>query len=226
MGGWALPEAFESLTPEEAGALQDELAGRVRERDEVFEPRLIAGVDAAHGAHGGMTHGGAAVWSVAERRVVESAVASLPTRAPYRAGYLAWRELRAVLAAVQRLERRPDLVLVDGHGRAHPRRCGLACLLGLALDLPAIGCAKSVLVGGYSGLGEERGSTLPLLDRGEVVGAAVRTRGGVRPVYVSVGHRVTLAAACALVLATSDFRVPEPLRAAHAAARREATRLS
>ena len=224
--GWALPEDFEALTPEEAGALQQELAGCVREEDEAGEPLLIAGVDAAYDARGGTAHGGAVLWSLAERRVVETAVASRPTLAPYRPGYLAWRELPAVLAALRRLRRRPDLVLVDGHGRAHPRRCGLACLLGLALELPTIGCGKSVLVGGCSGLGATRGSAAPLRDRGEVVGAAVRTRTGVRPVYVSVGHRVTLAGACALVLSTSRFRIPEPLRAADAAGRRRLARLA
>jgi deoxyribonuclease V len=125
--------------------------------------------------------------------------------------------LPAILAAFDRLDRQPDLVLVDGHGRAHPRRCGLSCLVGLALDLPTAGCAKSVLVGSFSGLATARGARAPLVDRGEVIGMALRTRAAVRPVYVSVGDRVTLTGACACVLAASRFRIPEPLRLAHAA---------
>ena len=176
---------------------------------------LIAGVDAAYDPGGGHVHAAVALWDVEGDRVIETATASAETRFPYVPGFLAWRELPAVLAAFANLGRRPHLVLVDGHGRAHPRRCGLACVAGLALEVPTAGCAKSVLVGGFSGLGAERGACVPLLDRGEVIGMAVRTRAGVRPVYVSVGHRVTLEDACGAVLAASRFRIPEPLRIAH-----------
>jgi deoxyribonuclease V len=155
-------------------------------------------------------------------RVVETAHASLQSGLPYVSGLFAWRELLVVLAPWRRLRVQPERLLVDGRGRAHPRRCDLACLLGLAVDVPTIGCAKSVLVGSFSGLAAARGARAPVVHAGEVDGAALRTRTGVRPVIVSVGHRVTLAAACSRVLAASRFRIPEPLRAAHAAARRHA----
>jgi deoxyribonuclease V len=220
VSAWVLPDDFESLTPAEARVLQKKLAALVREEEPTGQTRLVAGVDAAYDARGARTHAAAVVWELAERRVVEVATASRPTRIPYVPGFLAWCELAAVLAAWGRLERRADLVLVDGHGRAHPRRCGLACMLGLAIDLPTVGCAKTVLAGGFGALGLARGCSASLVDRDEVVGMALRTRTAVRPVHVSVGHRITLHAACTRVLEASRFRIPEPLRAAHQEARR------
>ncbi len=220
MARWRLPPRFASLPPRDAHRLQEALAGRIREEPLRVPLSLIAGVDAAYDERGGVTYSAAALWEVERGEIVEVSTSTLGAAGPYRPGLLAWRELPALLAALGGLARGPHLVLVDGHGRAHPRRCGLACLVGLALDRPTAGCAKSVLVGGLRGLDEGRGSTTPLLDRGEIVGAAVRTRTGVRPVYVSVGHRVTLAAAVAAVLDVSRFRVPEPLRAAHTAVTR------
>jgi deoxyribonuclease V len=174
-------------------------------------------VDASYDPGGRHAHAAVVLWERESGKVVETATATVATRFPYVPGFLAWRELPAILAAFAGLDRRPDLVLVDGHGRAHPRHCGLACLVGLALDMPAAGCAKSILVGSFSGLAAARGSRAPLMDRGEVIGMALRTRAAVRPVYVSVGHRVTLTGACACVLAASRFRIPEPLRLSHAA---------
>jgi deoxyribonuclease V len=212
-----LPPNFESLTLPEAEALQKRLAGLVREEATPGMVRLVAGVDASYDPGGRHTHAAVVLWERESGKVVETATATVATRFPYVPGFLAWRELPAILAAFAGLDRRPDLVLVDGHGRAHPRRCGLSCLVGLALDLPTAGCAKSPLVGVFSGLAADRGSRAHLVDRGEVIGMALRTRAAVRPVYVSVGHRVTLAGACACVLAASRFRIPEPLRLAHAA---------
>lgn len=210
-----LPPNFEALTLPEAGALQERLAGLVREEATPGVVRLVAGVDASYDPGGRHTHAAVVLCEREGGKVVETATATVATRFPYVPGFLAWRELPAILAAFDRLDHRPDLVLVDGHGRAHPRRCGLACLVGLALDLPTAGCAKSILVGSFSGLAATRGAQAPLAERGEVIGMAVRTRTGVRPVYVSVGHRVTLEGACGWVLAVSRFRIPEPLRSAH-----------
>jgi len=210
-----LPTDFEKLTLPDARALQERLAGLVREERASGAVRLIAGVDAAYDPGGGRVHAAVALWDVEGNRAIETATASAETRFPYIPGFLAWRELPAVLAAFANLGRRPHLVLVDGHGRAHPRRCGLACVAGLALDLPTAGCAKSVLVGDFSELRAERGARVALVDRGEVIGMALRTRAGVRPIYVSVGHRITLDRACTWVLAASCFRIPEPLRLAH-----------
>jgi deoxyribonuclease V len=196
------------------------LARLVREEGGPDEVRLVAGVDVGYDARAALAHAAVVLWELARRTVVGTTTASTATRSPYVPGYLAWRELPATVLACERLQCRPDLLLVDGQGRAHPRRCGLACLVGLALDLPTVGCAKSVLIGGSPPLAPERGAWVPLVDRGEVVGNAVRTRTGVRPIFVSVGHRIDLECARRWVLATSRFRIPEPLRAAHAAVTR------
>jgi deoxyribonuclease V len=140
-------------------------------------------------------------------------------RFPYVPGLLSFREAPGLLAVLRRLRRVPDVLLCDGHGRAHPRRFGLACHVGLLAGLPSVGCAKSLLAGRHGRLGERRGSRSPLrettLQREEIIGTALRTRDGVRPVYVSVGHRIDLASAEALVLECAvGFRIPEPTRRA------------
>ena len=215
-----LTARLEDLTPSQVRTLQRRLAASVREEQTPEGALVVAGLDVSYEAERGHTCAAAVLWNSASHTVIETATATIATRRPYVPGLLAWRELPAVLAAFRELTRRPDLVIVDGHGRAHPRRCGLACLVGLALDLPTVGCAKSILVGEFSGLAEERGARAPLVDRGEVIAMALRTRTGVRPIYVSVGHRITLELACRQVLAASRFRIPEPLRAAHTAVTR------
>lgn len=143
-----------------------------------------------------------------------SAVVELPF--PYVPGFLSFRELPAILAVWERLRHRPDVLVFDGQGYAHPRRFGIACHGGVTLDVPAIGCAKSVLVGRHGPLGDERGCTSPLVHRGETVGMAVRTRTGVKPLYVSVGHRMDLPTAVELVLRLcTRYREPETTRRAH-----------
>ncbi len=138
------------------------------------------------------------------------------TRFPYVPGYLSFREAPAVLAALAKLRTRPDLLLCDGQGRAHPRRFGLACHLGVLTGLPSIGVAKSLLLGVHGPLPEPKGSWVALKDKGEVIGAALRTRAGVKPVYVSIGHRVSLATAIDYVLrCTPRYRLPETTRLAH-----------
>jgi deoxyribonuclease V len=134
---------------------------------------------------------------------------------PYVPGLLTFREAPGAIAAIEALRIRPDLLLCDGQGLAHPRRCGFASHLGLALDLPSIGAAKSRLTGSHEEPGGERGDWTPLVDDGEVIGACVRTRPGARPIYVSIGHRVTLETAIRLVLrCTTRYRLPEPTRLA------------
>ena len=147
--------------------------------------------------------------------------ADAPLSYPYVPGLLSWRELPAALAALEQLPHAPDVLIADGQGRAHPRRFGLACHLGLAVDLPTLGCAKSILVGRYEGLADAAGSTAPLVDRGEVVGIALRTRTNVAPVFVSVGHRITLDEAVAIVRRSAvRTKLPEPSRLAHNEAQR------
>lgn len=154
--------------------------------------------------------------------VLEVAAVRARARFPYVPGYLSFREIPPLLDALARLEAVPDLIVCDGQGRAHPRRFGLACHLGVILDLPALGCAKSRLIGEYREPGPRRGAHTRLLDGGEVIGEVVRTRTGVKPVFVSVGHRISLATARRAVLRLAPrYRLPEPVRAAH----REVNRL-
>lgn len=174
----------------------------------------MAGADLAYRADGRCAWAAVVVMAWPDGRVVETATAAGPPRFPYVPGYLTFREGPLLLAAFRRLRQRPDLCLFDGQGLAHPRRFGLACHLGLLLDLPSIGCAKSLLVGEHRDPGPTRGDWAPIRFGGSRVGAAVRTRAGVKPVFVSPGHRIGLPQAVRWVLACSHFRVPEPIRAA------------
>jgi deoxyribonuclease V len=150
-----------------------------------------------------------------EQRVVEQHIASRLVRFPYVPGLLSFREAPALLAALRRLHREPDVLLCDGQGRAHPRRFGIACHLGVLCDLPAIGCAKSLLVGTHASLSLDRGASQPLVHHNEIVGTVLRTQEGIRPVYVSIGHRMDLPKAVDLVLAAAiRYRLPEPTRLA------------
>ena len=204
------------LTAEGAIALQQELRDLVELDDRLPEVERVAGVDASYEESRQRTRAAVAVFSFPGLEPVDHAVAHLPTAFPYVPGLLSFREMPAVLAALEQLEQRPDLLLCDGQGYAHPRRFGLACHLGLWTDLPSIGVAKSRFVGQSGQLPEERGQLSPLTDGGEIVGAAVRTRSRVKPVYVSVGHRISLPTAVAWVLrATPRYRLPEPIRRAH-----------
>jgi deoxyribonuclease V len=149
-------------------------------------------------------------------RVVESGSVVDRARFPYVPGLLSFRELPPLLGAFRKLRTTPDVVIVDGQGVAHPRRCGIASHLGLVLDLPTIGCAKSRLIGDHREPGRRRGSACDLLDDGEVIGRVVRTRDGVAPLYVSVGHKIPLDDAVALVLQCAPrYRLPETTRQAH-----------
>ncbi len=214
-------DSGEPLSRRAALALQLELRDRVRTADRVGEVRLVAGVDVAYPRGGRTARGAAVLLDSATLTLQESATAEEPVRFPYVPGLLTFREAPAALAALRRLSIPPDLVLVDGHGVAHPRRFGLACFLGLELAVPTIGVGKSLLVGEHPELPAERGARRPIVHEGEVIGAVVRTRAGVRPVYVSVGHLVTLETAILWVLRCSPrYRLPEPLRGADALSRR------
>lgn len=159
--------------------------------------------------------GGVVVFRYPEMEKVELAYAIEPLRFPYVPGLLSFREVPVLLAALAKLKRMPDLLFCDGQGFAHPRRFGLACHVGVWAGRPSIGCAKSVLIGEYGALREKAGSWTELTDEGEVIGAAVRTRSGVRPVYVSQGYRVSLKTAIQTTLAVCDgVRIPKPTREA------------
>ncbi len=208
-------------TPTEARALQEDLRHRVIAEDRLGPVLLLAGVDAGYDVRRGMTRA-VAVLMEADGLVLRHAVrAERPTDFPYVPGLLSFREAPAILAALDRLPERPDLLLVDGQGRAHPRRFGLACHLGVLADLPTIGVAKSRLIGTHDEPGEARGARSPLLDKGEMIGVVLRTRARVRPLFVSVGHRIGLETAVELVLAAAPrYRLPEPIREADRLTRR------
>lgn len=203
----------------EAIALQREIARRVVCEEAHGQIERVAGIDV--GFPGGGTRGRAAiaVLDFPSLALSETAVAESEVNFPYVPGLLSFRELPVVLQALERLSAPPDLLLVDGHGRAHPRRCGIACHLGVLTDLPSIGVAKSCLVGTHEPVPQRRGAWVPLRDGGEIIGAVLRTRVGVQPVYVSIGHRVSLERAVDWVMAcTTRYRLPETTRAAHALA--------
>ena len=202
-----------------AFAIQSELAGRVSRTNEVKTPRLIAGVDISVSKERGIATGAVVVLNYPELELVETRVVSGEVSFPYVPGLLSFRESPLILSACEKLSLTPDLILVDGQGIAHPRRLGLASHLGLLLNTPTIGCAKSRLCGSHGVPGAEPGSYAELVDGGEVIGAALRTRLGVTPVYVSIGHRVDLMAAIYWLLeCCRGYRLPEPTRLAHLAA--------
>lgn len=198
--------------------LQRELAAQVIERPLTHEPQVVAGVD-VHIA--GSEAVAVAVATDADGLMIRE-VRELWRHVdfPYIPGFLSFREAPAIFDAVSSLEATPNLLFVDGQGRAHPRRFGLACHVGVMLGIPTIGVAKSKLVGRYEEPGQERGSTSPLVDGTETVGMVVRTKAGAAPVFVSVGHLITLEEAVAWTLHVTRDRIPEPTLRAHQQAQR------
>ncbi|MFQ6048976.1 MAG: deoxyribonuclease V [Phycisphaerae bacterium] len=206
------------VSPQRAIQIQRELVDRVRVEPLARPVRLVAGVDAAASRDGSEVIAGIVVWDIAARRLVQSCLASRTASFPYVPGLLSFREAPAVLAAVRKLPLRPDVFIFDGQGLAHPRRLGLASHLGVLMDQPSVGCAKSRLFGRHDRPGPRRGSHCPLRDPADasLIGAVLRTREAVKPVYVSIGHRVRLQDAVAVVLdCCTRYRLPEPTRLAH-----------
>lgn len=178
-------------------------------------PRTVAGADVAYGTGEQRAIAGVVLLAFPELKILEEHWAGVPCDFPYVPGLLSFREAPALLAALRKLRILPDVIMVDGQGLAHPRRFGLASHLGVLLDLPTLGCAKSRLIGQADEPGGERGCATDLIDNGEVIGAVLRTRRNVAPIFVSVGHRMMLADAVSLALACSPrFRIPEPTRLA------------
>lgn len=204
------------LTPTEAVALQRQLAGQVDTLTPLPRWNLVAGADVSYNRFSPDFYAVVVVLKADTLEVVETAKAFRQTPFPYVPGLLSFREAPVVLDAFSRLKTRPDVLMVDGQGVAHPRRFGIASHLGLWLDLPTIGCAKSLLCGTVGKLAKRQAALAPIKDHEEMVGYAVRTRNGVKPVYVSVGHKIDLPSAVRVVLASgSGFRIPEPTRRAH-----------
>ena len=210
-----------NLSPAEAIALQRQLSTQVVTAGDLTHACTVAGVDVGFEDGGRLTRAAVTVFSLAELKPVEMKIARLPTSFPYVPGLLSFRELPAVLAAFDSISILPDVVLCDGQGIAHPRRFGLACHLGVLLDVPSVGVGKSRLVGKHAEVGRGRGEQVPLMVGDECIGMVLRTRRDVRPLFISVGHRTSLPHAVALVLrCCTRYRLPEPIRAAHAAASR------
>ncbi|GIH71027.1 deoxyribonuclease V [Sphaerimonospora thailandensis] len=203
-------------TVAEAEAVQEQLRPLVDLADSGPEHvRLVAGLDVGYAVKGNEVTGAVVVLDADTLRVVDRAVVRERVRFPYVPGLFAFRELPSLLAALDRLPVTPDLLICDGYGLAHPRRFGLACHLGVLTGLPTVGVAKTAFVGSHDAPGRERGAWSPIRIDGDVVGRALRTREGVKPVYVSQGHRVGLDTACAHVLRlTPAYRLPEPIRQA------------
>ena len=200
----------------EARAVQERLRDQVVRRDELTQVRRVAGLDVGFPAGGDETRAGVAILSFPDLRLLESASARRRTVFPYVPGLLSFREAPALLEALASLSEPPQLLLCDGQGYAHPRRFGLACHLGVLTGLPSIGVAKSRLIGEHGPLGAEKGDWTPLRDHDEIIGALVRTRRNVQPLYISVGHKISLETAVRFVLAcTTRFRLPETTRWAH-----------
>jgi len=210
--GWQVSSA-------QALDIQRRLAAQVSRSSEVVTPRFIAGVDISAGNAQGVATGAVVVLQYPQLRAVEAKVVSGELNFPYIPGLLSFRETPLILAACQKLTITPDLILVDGQGIAHPRRMGLASHLGLFLNSPTIGCAKSVLCGTHEMPAIEPGSYAEVVDRDETIGVALRTKLGVKPVYVSIGHKIDLQTAIHWVLkCCRGYRLPEPTRLAHLAA--------
>ncbi|MBD2625611.1 deoxyribonuclease V [Trichormus variabilis] len=203
-------------TVEEAITIQETLQNQVITKDLLQEPiKYVAGADLGFLEDGTISRAAVAVLSFPDLQVVETSLAYRPTSFPYIPGFLSFREIPALLDALEKIQTIPDIILCDGQGIAHPRRLGIACHLGVIVDIPTIGVAKSLLIGKHEELPETKGSWQPLIHKKETIGAVLRTRTGVKPLYISSGHRISLSTAIDYVLrCTPKYRLPETTRIA------------
>ncbi len=204
------------LTPKQAIALQQELRRHVRIADDFSRVTQVAGIDVGFEQNNTITRAAVVVLDYPSLELREWSIARQPTRFPYVPGLLSFREIPTVLDAMAKLSSLPDLLLCDGQGIAHPRRLGIASHLGLLLDLPAIGVGKSRLIGSYTEPSEEKGAWSPLYDGDEEIGCVLRSRKGVKPLFISPGHRISLTSARQWVMnCLTRYRLPETTRWAH-----------
>lgn len=204
------------VSPKEAIEIQHALQKHLNLKDDFGEIKTVAGVDVGFEENNAITRAAIAVLDFESLELIESAVARRTTTFPYVPGLLSFREIPAVLQAMLQLNVVPDLLLCDGQGIAHPRRFGIAAHLGLLTDIPAIGIAKSRLIGSHDDVPLEKGSHVPLIDKGEQIGVVLRTRTNVKPLYISPGHRVSITSSHELVMkCTTRYRLPETTRWAH-----------
>jgi deoxyribonuclease V len=195
--------------------VQRRLCDQIVREDRFADAVTVGGVDVAYGRRGGDAQVGVVVLELATLTLLDRISAIVPVDFPYVPGFLSFREAPAAIAALDRLSVQPDILICDGHGIAHPRRLGFASHLGLYLDRPTIGVAKSRLCGTHDPPGSRRGDWTPLVDHGEEIGRVLRSRAGCNPIYVSIGHRISLESAMRLVQACiTRYRLPEPTRLA------------
>ena len=200
-------------TVAEAKEIQEQLRHQVITTDSLGEVKYVVGVDIGFEANYAISKAAVVVLSYPELELVEKAIARIPTAFPYVPGYLSFREIPAILAAFPQLNTIPDLILCDGQGLAHPRRLGLASHLGVLLDIPTIGVAKSLLVGKHEEVALAKGSQQPLIDKDETIGMVLRSRTKVKPIYVSIGHKISLPTAIKYVMGClTKYRLPETTR--------------
>ncbi len=205
-----------NLTPSEAIEIQKRMRSLVKLQSQTHEFKKIAGADLSYNKFSDTIYTGIVVLSFPELQVIESVGVRSVAKFPYVPGLLSFRETPSLLEAWDKLKNRPDVLMLDGHGMAHPRRFGIACHVGILLEIPTVGCAKSILVGTHDVLAPDAGNHAPLIDRSEQIGVALRTKKNVTPVYVSVGHLIDIPSAIKLVLnSTTKYRQPEPTRQAH-----------
>lgn len=210
-----------NLQEQEAIELQQQLALKVVREDRLDAVHYVAGVDAAYGEDNDKLTAAVVILEVETLKVVESVMVEDRVSFPYIPGLFSFRELPPIMKAFEKIQTTPQLIVCDGQGLAHPRRFGLACHLGVVFDTPAIGCGKTRLAGDYAEPGTERGAASPLIDNDEVIGSVLRTQTGVKPVFVSVGHRISLETACDWVLKLAPaYRLPETTRQADQLVRR------
>lgn len=204
-----------ALSEREALDLQCRLATKVEREDRFGTVECVAGVDVAYDKQTDKLIAAAVVLDAVSLDVLEQAIAEDVARFPYIPGLFSFRELPSVAQALHQLQLTPDLIVCDGQGIAHPRRFGLACHLGVLFDVPTIGCAKTLLCGEVGSVGLKRGSSAPLVDNGEIIGSALRTQDGINPVYVSIGHRISLPSSREWILhVCRKYRLPETTRQA------------
>ena len=206
-----------TVTAKEAVGIQKRFGPSVVRVDDLpGKIQRIAGVDVGFRDNGQLTRAAVAVLSYPGLVLIDQAVAVRPTSFPYIPGLLSFREIPAIMDALNELESQPDLICCDGHGYAHPRRFGLACHLGVLSGIASIGVGKTRLVGTHGRIPERKGEWVPLMDAGEVIGAVLRSRAGVKPVFVSTGHRVSLKTAVEYVMSgITRYKLPETIRHAH-----------
>jgi len=204
-----------TISEEEALSLQQELATKVVTTDQIGEIKLVAGVDVAYQKDSDKLVAAVVILDAETLEIVETATAEDIERFPYIPGLFSFRELPPLIKAFAKLQHTPDLVVCDGQGLAHPRRFGLACHLGVIFDVPTVGCGKTRLLGEHQEPDTTRGAVAPLVDHNEVIGNVLKTQTNINPIYVSIGHRVSLTTACEWVLKLAPkYRLPETTRQA------------